>query len=776
MDGSAQQAHLGGATLSGVEPGGAQPGGAMAPGQGAGAELSRRAFLRAGLAVGGGLMLTLNIPRLAEARTEGAAVEPEAELNAYVRIAPDGTATIMAKNPEIGQGVKTSLPMMIAEELDIPWTSVVTEQALLDPQLYGPQFAGGSLATPMNWDPLRRVGAAARQMLLTAAARGWRVPVEECTTDPGIVRHVRSGRTAGYGALANRAARLPAPDLKTVALKDPKDYRIIGRFTPGVDSPRVLVGEPLYGIDQALPDMLYAVYQKSPVFGSRVVSANLDEIKALPGVRDAFLVHGTDPRAALSLGLVDGVAIVADRWHQANRALERLQVQWADNPVAAQSTRGFEQQAAAFAATAPQTIIHREGDVDQAFYGAAKIVEAAYSYPFLAHVPLEPMNCTVSVKPDGSAEIWAPTQNPAAGRMLVAATLGLDAKKIVVHMTRCGGGFGRRLSNDYMVEAAMISKITGRPIKLLWNRQQDIQHDIYRPGGFHNFKAALDAQGRLVAFRDHFVTFGQGEKVAGSADMAAEQFPAGFVPNLQYGQSLIQLGAPTGPMRAPGSNALAFAFESFFDELAHAGGIDPLQFRLDLYGPPKVIAPPAGPTRFMQSPPFDTGRVRGVLQLVAEKSGWGRSQLPPRTGMGLAFYYSHFGYFAEVVKASVNERGVPRIHKVWVAADVGRQIVNPAGAYNIVQGGVLDGLSQALHERITFEGGRVVQANFNTDPLLRMREAPPVEVHFKLTDHPPTGLGEPALPPAPPALCNALFAATGRRIRRLPIDPAELAA
>ncbi len=738
-----------------------------------GGDLTRRAFLRAGLAAGGGLMLTLNIPRVAEARPDAPAADPEAELNAYIRIAPDGTATIMAKNPEIGQGVKTSLPMMIAEELDVAWKNVMTEQALLDPQLYGPQFAGGSLATPMNWDPLRRVGAAGRQMLLQAAARSWRVPVSDCTTDQGVVRHVHSGRTLTYGALANRAARLPPPDLKAVTLKDPKDYRIIGKFTPGVDSPRVLAGEPLYGIDQTLPNMLYAVYEKSAVFGSKVVSANLDAIKALPGIRDAFIVHANDPRATLSLGLVDGVAIVADRWHQANRALERLQVQWSDNPVSAQSTRSFDQQASAFAAGAPAKILRRDGDVERAFYGAAKVVEAAYSYPFLAHVPLEPMNCTADVKSDGSAQIWAPTQNPASGRMLVAATLGLDAKKITVHMTRCGGGFGRRLSNDYMVEAAMISKLTGRPIKLLWNRRQDIQHDIYRPGGFHNFKAALDAHGRLIAFRDHFVTFGQGEKVAGSADMAPDQPPANFVPNLEYGQSIIQLGAPTGPMRAPGSNALGFAFESFMDELAHAGGVDPLQFRLDLYGPPRVL--PAPPARFgMQSPPFDTGRVRGVLQLVAEKSGWGRQQLPRGTGMGLAFYYSHFGYFAEVVKASVNESGVPRIHKVWVAADVGRQIVNPAGAYNIVQGGILDGLSQALHERITFDGGRVEQANFNTDPLLRMREAPPVEVHFNITDHPPTGLGEPALPPAPPALCNALFAATGKRIRKLPINPVEL--
>jgi len=734
----------------------------------AGVELSRRAFLSASVAVGGGLLLTLSVPGLAEARA-GAGGSGQARLNAYLRIAPDGSVTIMAKNPEIGQGVKTSLPMLIAEELDVPWASVQTEQAMLDPALFGRQFAGGSLATPMNWEPLRRVGAAGRQMLTEAAARTWRVPVGECYTDQGVVYHRGSGRKLAYGQLAARAATLRAPDLASVVLKDPKDYRIIGQFTPGVDSARVLAGEPLFGIDQSLPGMRYAVYQKAPVFGGEVATANLAAIKALPGVRDAFIIRGT-PGAALRLGLVGGVAIIADRWHQANRALDQLQVQWLQPLSDQQSTSSFQAQALAFAkAAAAQEVTRHDGNVDQAFYSAAKTVEASYQYPFLAHMPLEPMNCTAWARPDGSVAIWAPTQNPEPGRALVAQTLGIDPAKVSVHMTRCGGGFGRRLSNDYMVEAAVISRRTAQPIKLLWNRAQDIQHDIYRPGGFHNFRAALDAQGRLLGFSDHFVTFAQGDKVASSADLPLDEFPAGYVPNLQFGQSLIELGVPTGPMRAPGSNALAFAFDSFLDEIAYAAGRDPLHFLLDLYGPARVLPPP--PPRFgMRLPPFDVGRVRGVLQLVADKSGWSGRQLPPGTGMGLAFYYSHLGYFAEVVKASVDERGVPKVHKVWVAADVGRQIINPAMAYNQVQGAVIDGLSQALHEQITFEDGRVVQANFNTNPLLRMREAPPVEVHFNITDHPPTGLGEPALPPAIPALCNALFAAAGKRIRRLPID------
>ncbi len=743
------------------------------PGVGASAEsnLSRRAFLSAGVAAGGGLLLTLSMPRLAAA---GDDVKAQSRLNAYIRIAPDGIVTIVAKNPEIGQGVKTSLPMMVAEELDVAWSNVRTEQALLDPKLYGAQFAGGSMSTPMNWDPLRHVGAAGRQMLIAAAAKSWHVPASECHTDAGFVYHGSSARRLSYGALAARAAAVPPPDLKTVALKDPKDYKIVGKFTGGVDSPLVLSGAPLYGIDVTVPGMLYAVYQKGPVFGSKVVSANLDAIKAMPGIRYAFLVHGTDPRAVFPIGLLngllDGVAIVADKWVQANRALQKLQVQWDAPPAtAAQSSEEFDRQAADLAGKPPQKIFRRDGDVDKAFYGAAKLVEASYAYPFLAHLTLEPQNCTAYVKPDGSAEIWAPSQMPAGGQKLVADTLGLNPARITVHMTRVGGGFGRRLSNDYVVEAAMISKMTGKPIKLLWNRQQDIQHEIYRPGGFHNFKAGLDADGRLVGFRDHFVTYGQGDKVAGSADMERDQFPAQFVPNLEYGRSIIQLGIPTGPMRNPGNNALAFAFESFIDEIAHAAGRDPLQFRLDLYGKPRVFAAPPGRLGLRQ-PPFDTGRVRGVLELVGEKSGWGKQQLPKGVGMGLGFCYSHFGYVAAVVKASLDEQGKPRIHKAWAAVDVGRQIINPAGAENLVQGGMLDGMSQTLHAIATLKGGAIEQTNFNSIPLMRIHEAAPVEVHFRLSDNPPTGLGEPAVPPAIPALCNALFAASGKRIRRLPID------
>lgn len=727
---------------------------------------SRRAFLQAGAAVGGGLLLELSLPTRVLAAGPDAAPAGTA-LNAYIRIAPDGLVTIVSKNPEIGQGIKTMLPMLIAEELDVDWQNVRTEQASNDPAKYGRQFAGGSRATPLHWEPLRRVGAAGRQMLVSAAAQTWGVPESECRTAAGSVHHDATGRTLGYGALASRAAGLPVPDLKTVALKDPKDFRIIGRSQRGVDSPLVVTGKPLFGIDVQVPGMRHAVFVKSPVFGGSVAAANVEALRALPGVSHAFVVSGGEAFD----GLTSGIAIVADNWWTAQRARAKLEVTWSEGATAAQSSAAFAREAAALARQAPSLPIASDGDVHAGLAHAARVVEAEYSYPFLAHATLEPQNCTASVR-DGKAEIWAPTQNPDSGAKIVAKLLGLADGDVTVHMTRCGGGFGRRLMNDYMAEAAWISKQVGAPVKLLWDRADDLRHDFYRPAGFHYFKAGLDRAGKLVAFRDHFVSFGTAGKFATSAGLSAAEFPARFVPNLELGASLLPLGVPTGPLRAPGSNALAFAFQSFIDELAHAAGRDPVQFRLDLLGPPRRLANPAGPSG--PAPDFDTGRMRGVLEAVAARSGWGKRTLAKGSGLGVAFYYSHLGYFAEVVQASVAARGQVRVDQVWVAGDVGSQIINPTGAENQVQGAVIDGIGAALHQAITIEHGRVTQRNFDDYRLLRIDEAPPVDVHFVVTDNPPTGLGEPALPPVAPALCNAIFAATGKRLRRLPIDPAEL--
>jgi isoquinoline 1-oxidoreductase beta subunit len=723
---------------------------------------SRRDFLKVS-AAGGGLLLTLGWPALGKAANAGEPQSTAATLNAYVRIAPDGIATIVSKNPEIGQGIKTMLPMLIAEELDVDWSAVRTQEADLDTAVYGRQVAGGSMATPLEWTPMRKVGAAARQMLIAAAAKRWNVAAGECATASGQVLHKTSGRSLSYGALAADAATMPVPDFDSVPLKDPKDYKIIGHSVPGVDSPRVVKGEPLFGIDTVVPGMLYAVYQKCPVFGGKVVSANLDEIKALAGVRHAFVVEGT---ANLN-GLMPGVAIVADSWWRAEKARQKLDVKWNEGPTSAQSSAGFAHQAADFASKSPQHSLRNDGDVSAALGNAAKVIEAAYAYPFIAHAPLEPMNCTARVQ-NGKAEIWAPTQNPAPGAALVAKTLGLDAHDIVVHMTRVGGGFGRRLNNDYMVEAAWIAKTAGVPVKLVWNRTDDIQHDFYRPGGFHFLKGGLDANGKVVAWQQHFVSYERDGKFAPSADLSPDTYPARRVPNLSYGASLIPLGVPTGPLRAPGDNALAFVFQSFIDELAHAAGKDPLQFQIELLGKDELL-PGRGPG-------FNTARARGVLKKVRDVSNWGQRKLAERTGLGVAFYYSHLGYFAEVVEAAVAADGGIKINKVWAAGDIGSQLINPTAAYNMTQGAILDGFAEALHQQITIENGRVVQANFDTFPLLRMAQAAPIEVHFIKTDNSPTGLGEPPLPASIPALCNAIFAATGKRIRTLPIDTAMLKA
>ena len=713
---------------------------------------SRRAFLRASVAVGGGLLLDFSLPGVLGARENSA--EAGSTLNAFVQISNDGTVTITSKNPEIGQGIKTMLPMLIAEELDVDWVGVRIEQALSDPARYGVQFAGGSRATPLNWEPLRRVGAAARQMLISAAAQVWSVPVSECDTESGKVVHTPTKRRLSYGRLASKAAMLAAPDLTQVTLKDPKNFKIIGKSCAGTDSPLVVTGKPLFGIDVTVPGMLYAVFVKSPVFGGTVISANLDTVKAQAGVRDAFIVSG----GAVFNGLGNGVAIVGANWWLVDQARESLQVAWDEGATAAQSSTGFARQAVEFSTQAPGVKLAADGDVARALGASAKKLEAAYSYPFLSHATLEPQNCTAHFH-DGKVEIWAPTQNPDAGRKIVAKTLGLTDADITIHMIRCGGGFGRRLMNDYMVEAAWISKQAGAPIKLLWNRQDDVQHDFYRPAGFHFFKAGLDSAGRLQAFSDHFVSFGENGKAAPSADMSANEFPAKFVANLELGISFMPLGVPTGPLRAPGSNGLAFVFQSFIDEIAHAADQDPLQYRIDLLGERRQVGA------------FDTGRMIDVLALVRDKSGWTRRKPPKGSGMGVAFYYSHLGYFAEVVHATVAAGGKITVDKVWVASDVGSQIINPTGAENQVQGAALDGIGEALGQAITLENGRVAQSNFNDFLLLRMNQAPPVEVHFLKTEHPPTGLGEPALPPVLPALCNALFAATGVRIRSLPIDP-----
>lgn len=737
--------------------------------------VDRRSFLRVTAIAGGGVLLGSYV-RVLGATEALASTTSAGEFapNAFIRLTPDGIVTIIAKNPEIGQGVKTMLPMLIADEMDVEWKNVRIEQGMFDPSKFQAQSAGGSTATPTNWMPMRQVGAAARAMLVAAAAQSLNVPETELETSAGVVHHRPSNRSVPYVKLIDKAATLPAPDLATVKLKDPKDFKIIGTRVTGVDVRDIVRGKPMFGIDVTLPGMLYASYVKCPVFAGKVVNANIDAIKGEPGIKHVFVIEGGTQGGLM--GLMPGVAVVGDNWWLVQQARRKLRVTWDEGETASQSTTGFAAQAAQLSKQAPQRNIRKDGDVDAALKGAAKVVEAAYFYPFLAHANLEPQNSTALFK-DGKLELWSPTQQPGGGRNLVAGTLEIKPDDITIHMTRAGGGFGRRLSNDYMVEAAAIAKhLPGVPVKLLWTREDDIQHDPYRPAGFHYFTGGVDANGKLVAWRDHFVTFDH----ASSASMGSGEFPARFVENYSLDTSGMPLGAPTGPLRAPGSNGIAFAVQSFIDELAHAANKDPVQFRLDMLANEQPAPPPPTPPRGTSGgrgappPGFDAKRMRAVLELVAEKSGWGKTQLPRGTGMGVGFHFSHRGYFAEVVQATVSKTGDVKVDKVWVVGDIGPQIINPSNAENQAQGAVLDGIAEALAQEITFENGRTKQSNFNNFSLLRIRQSAPVEVHFLASDSPVTGLGEPALPPVVPALCSAIFMATGKRVRSLPLSKADL--
>jgi isoquinoline 1-oxidoreductase beta subunit len=735
--------------------------------------LNRRSFLQLTALAGGGLALDLYRSPLTAA--QGPGKPPDLTPQAFIHISKDGVVTIMARASESGQGMRNMLPMLIAEELDVDWKDVRVQQAELNEKIYGPQFSGGSANTPTGWDPMRRVGAAGRQLLITAAAQTWRVPGSECTTQHGRVLHAASGRSAGYGELASTAAALPAPVLSSVKLKDPKDYCIIGHSQPGVDTHAIVTGKPIFGIDVELPGMLYAAIEKAPVFAGKVKSANIDQIKSLPGVRHVLVIDGGITPAAYTPwepGMEPGIAIVADNWWQAQQARDQLVVEWDLGTAATQSSEGFKKRAEELLQAQPANTLRKYGDVGGALQSSAKVVDATYQYPFIAHVTLEPQGATAHWK-DGKLEMWSTSTLPVDGRGLVAKTLGIQESDITTHMVRSGGSFGRRLQNDYLVEAAWIAKRVDRPVKLLWSREDDIAHDPFRPGGTVGLRGGLDARGRLAAWRHHLVTFGDDKHSTSGGGIGQDTYPAGFVPAYALYTSQQPLTLRTGALRAPGDNAYCWVSQSFLDEMAHAAGRDPLEFQLELLS--NKQAPwssgehdPVGDHEPTGQSVLIPERFKGVLELVAEKSGWAHRPKAPGRGMGIAAWFCHLGYFAEVADVSVDESNQVTVHRIWAAGDVGSQIINPAAAENIAYGGIIEGMSH-LGQEITLADGRIQQSNFHNHPLIRMRQAPKIDVYWRKTDYAPTGLGEPTLPPTLPAVTNAIFAATGKRIRTLPL-------
>jgi isoquinoline 1-oxidoreductase subunit beta len=715
--------------------------------------LGRRDFLKVGALAGGGLVVGTylgwgNALEAADAPATSGVFAP----NAFITIAPNGAVTLIAPNSEMGQGAKTALPMIIAEELDVAWEQVTVKQGDLNPA-YGGQFAVGSGSTPSNYTPLRQAGATARAMLVEAAAQTWNVPASDCTTEKGAVLHKATNRRLTYGELTTKAATLPVPS--GVALKDPKDFKLLGTRVAGVDNPKIVTGAPLFGIDQKLPGMVYAAYVKCPVFGGEVDSANLDDVKRKPGVRDAFVLQGIN-------GLTSGVAIVADSTWNAFSAAKSLRVQWKEGAVASQNSTDMAKQAESLGKAGARATPLPDG---------AKAVEAVYHYPFLAHATLEPQNCTAVFK-NGVMEMWCPSQIPSTGQRLVAQGLGVDAKNIIVHVTRLGGGFGRRGSNEFSLEVGAIAKkLEGTPVKLTWTREQDFAHDNYRSNGWHFFQGGVDANGKIVGLHDSFVKM-QG----GPGDMNAGGFPFNALPGSQVKSSKLPAGIPTGYWRAPGDNGNTWATQSFMDELAHAAGRDPVEFTLGLLGAmPAPGTGGAGGGRGGRGGGggFDPSKMIAVLKLAAEKSSWGK-QLPRGEGQGFAITHTNNAYVAIVANVSVSRSGELAIRKLTAVVDAG-VIVNLSSAEGQVQGAMLDGISAAWFQKLTIEHGAAAQTNFTQYPQLRMNHTPPeVEVHFVKSISPPTGLGEPGLPPAAPAVCNAIFAATGKRIRTLPIDAEDL--
>jgi isoquinoline 1-oxidoreductase beta subunit len=715
------------------------------------AMLARREFIRTAAAIGGGLLVGLHTSLSSESGSALVAAEKDVAVNAFVRIGTDESVTVIAAHSEMGQGVYTSLPMLLNEELQADWSNIRVEAAPVDKAynhpVFGMQMTGGSTTSPAEWERYRKMGATARVMLVQAAATKWGVEASTCKAEKGYVIHAATSKRASYGSLANAAAQLTPP--ANVPLKNPKDFTLVGKPTRRLDTPSKVNGKAQFGLDVTIPGMLTAVVARPPVFGGKVAKLDASAALKVPGVKAVQQVPS-------------GVAVIAERFWPAKLGREKLVIEWDLGPNAGLST---EKMLRDFAETAlkPGAIAKKTGDPEAALKTAAKTLTAEYDVPYLAHAMMEPLNCVVDLRAD-SCEIWTGTQFETVDRASAAQVAGLPPEKVQIHTTLLGGGFGRRANpnSDFVVEAVHVAKAARAPVKVVWTREDDLRGGWYRPMWHDRFVAGLDGNGDPIAWTHTIVgqsimqgTLFESFGIKDGIDSASVEGAADLLygmPNLQVDLHTPKIGVPVQWWRSVGHSHTGFSVEAFFDEVAHAGGKDPYELRR------KLLA--------------NQPRMRAVLELAAQKANWG-SKLPAGVGRGMATHFSFDSYVAQVVEASV-AKGAVRVHRVVCAVDCGL-VINPDTVKAQMEGGIIFGLTAALKTEITLKDGRVEQGNFHDYQMLRIFESPEIEVHIVPSGENPTGVGEPGVPPVAPALANAIFAATGKRVRRLPIRAGDLA-
>ena len=712
---------------------------------------NRRSFLKSGTLAGGGMILGFSWLASCKPTPEQVSNMPKEwfEINGFLKIGENGMVTIMSPNPEIGQNVKTSMPMIVADELDVDWNNVIIEQAPLNTDIFQRQLAGGSQSIRAGWSGLRMAGATAKHMLVAAAADSWQVPASEITVSAGVLSHKATGKTAGFGEMASKAATMPVPE--EVALKETKNFSIIGTDKRNVDGPDLVSGKPLFGIDIQEEGMMIAMIVHPPAFGMTYKSMDAESVKSMPGIKDVFPidVYPDEVEKQWSDGgaIPKMVAIVGESTWQCMQAKKALKVEW-EKTSTLESTAEHAEALTKLLNTSSKEPARKDGNVASAFKKASQIIERTYSAPFLAHNTMEPMNFYADVTGE-RAILNGPIQTPEFLEKTLASRLGLPVEKIDIKMTRMGGGFGRRLYGTFGVEAAVISQKMQTPIKLIYTREDDMTQGTYRPTYKVKYKAGLDKDGTLIAWH---------VKGAGSNDdlLFENRFPAGAVDNYLAEKFSLESNVTTGAWRAPRSNFVAGAEQAFIDEVAEAAGKDPIEFRLELFD--RAMKNPVGDPK---NNDYDPERYAGVLKLVREKSGWDGNQ---KNGIarGVSSYYCHNSYVAQVLDLSTDVTP-PKVNKVWCAVDCGI-VINPMAAKNQIEGGIIDGIGHATYSEMTFEDGKPQHKNFDTYRLIRHKEAPKeIESYFVDNGIDPTGLGEPSLPPIIGALANALYKATGQR-------------